>query len=154
MPTELGVGAVVLRFVLDESRFIPAGIPYPNGVAIEPSQEDKAHAKNTDTAVRVSVWDVTRTTVAQAVALRETSKSYRKFHLEVFDVKQASETFQNPRLRVVEDPLPPELSSHGGADGHCGIEGLDRGSTPRPVWRDMLNELAKSLVEIDAQNTA
>lgn len=143
---ELAPTATVMRLLRDEVRFIPEGARFPNSLAIEPSTHDNNDATQRGIPVRVSVWDCARTTVAQASSLRATKQSLRTYFLPVAGVVKVRNQFANDRLRVVEDPLV-ELSGKPGGDGHCGVEGLDRGSTPRPVWRDMLDELVRHFSE-------
>ena len=146
---ELAAGAITLRLVPNEPRFVPEGARFPNSVAIEPSSKDKEDAKRRGTPVRVSVWDRGRTTVAQAVGCRRTDKPQRAYTLPVDGVHAVRAQFANSRLRVVEDPLE-ELRDQAGGDGHCGVEGLDRvAGQPRVDWKDMLDELVQHCSEID-----
>jgi hypothetical protein len=145
---ELHPTAVTLRLVPDEPRFIPEGARFPNSLAIEPTSEDKEDARERKTPVRVSVWDLGRTTVAQACACRHTDKSQRGYSLPVVGVVKIRESFKNERLRVIEDPLE-HLRDKAGGDGHCGIEGLDRAAgQPRLEWRDMLDQLLQQCTEV------
>lgn len=148
MPTiPLSPGATTLRLVPDEPRFVPDGARFPNSVAIEPNTDDKEDAKRRGTPVRVSVWDRARTTVAQAVDFRRTKRRLRAYELPVAGVVAVRAQFKDERLQVVEDPQE-ELRDKPGGDGHCGVEGLDRGGQPRTVWRDMLDEVVRHLTEV------
>jgi hypothetical protein len=145
---ELAAGATTLRLVPNEARFIPDGARFPNSIAIQPSTEDERDAKQRSIPVRVSVWDRDRTTTAQAVAFRRTSRPLRAYFLAVHGVIAVRLRTGNSRLRVIEDPLE-ELRDKLGGDGHCGIEGLDRqAGQPRVAWKDMLDDLARQCTEV------
>ena len=117
-------------------------------MAIQPNSEDERDAASRGIPVRVSVWDRDRTTTAQAVAFRRTLKPVRAYSLPVQGVIAVREQTGNVRLRIVEDPLE-DLRDKPGGDGHCGIEGLDRqAGQPRPMWKDMLDELSRRCTEV------
>jgi hypothetical protein len=145
---ELGFEATTLRLVRDEPRFIPPGAKFPNSIAIEPTNEDKEDARRRGLPIRVSVWDRARTSVSQAVTFRRSVEPLRAYSLPVAGVVAVKNRFNLARLRVVEDPLE-DLGEEPGADGHCGVEGLDREQgQPRSAWRDMLDELLQYCTEL------
>ncbi|MSP59103.1 MAG: hypothetical protein EXR72_01975 [Myxococcales bacterium] len=145
---ELTPSAITLRLVLNEPRFVPDGARFPNSLAIEPTSDDKKDAERRGGPVRVSVWDQARTTTGQAVEFRRAQRPLRAYLLPVKGVLAVRVRFNATPLRVVEDPLE-ELRDQPGGDGHCGLEGLDRGGRPRPEWRDLLDELVRHCTEVD-----
>lgn len=92
----------------------------------ELSENDKRHAEETGSPPLLSVFDGARTKVAQAVAIRGVQAEAAAFGLRVEDIREIQVVGLERRLRVRRDPLAPPLSDMPGADGHCGIEGLDR----------------------------
>lgn len=140
----------VFRLVRQTDRFIPAGKPGLNGAAFEPSSDDKAEAEAHQQPVRVSVWETLLTTVIQAQAFRAVPDTI-PYRLSVSDVVATKEKLQpNGRLRVVADPLNDPKP---GANGHCGIEGLDRlPSEGGLIYKALRDELAlKAQRMIDAE---
>lgn len=76
--------------------------------------------------VRVSVWDTKRTTLAQALAFRGSAvPAPQPWHVQETAIAEIAQAEAWPGLRVVDDPQK-ELEG-AGADGHCGIEGLEQG---------------------------
>jgi hypothetical protein len=147
IPQEVDVYRVIRpRMII----YVPSGAKYPTWEAFRPTDQDKRQ-----TPVRVSVWDSRRTTSRQAKALRvaateadatRQSDALQVFELGVSDVVRTGERFKNPRMRVVRDPegITAEIISLPGADGHSGIEGLDRDDgTPKSEWKQVLNALAE-----------
>lgn len=104
----------------------------PTAAAFEPSSEDKKV-----TPVRVSVWDEHLTTVDQAASFRHERP------LLVLRADRCADVVA-VGVRVVYDPLPAPEDERPGAAGHCGIEGLERGTRPRPEWRAMLDRIAEA----------
>jgi hypothetical protein len=138
---ELDESREVLRLVPDALPFVPPGQPGVNGEAFVPSTADKKEAEQRQQPVRVSVWDTQRTTLAQARQIHGRSDTIVVV-LGVVDIVQIRAELSAPRLRVVWDPRAPEDGP--GADGHCGIEGLDRPrEVPRPVHKAIWDELAR-----------
>ena len=135
---------LVFRLIREDvSRFIPQGQSGFNGEAFTPSDTDKKDADELGTPVRVSVWETTVTTVEQARAFRG-GMPCRAFRLQVSEVLSVRAKWPNEaaRLRVVHDPLPK--GDGPGADGHCGIEGLDRPpGVGRLVFKAIRDELAR-----------
>jgi hypothetical protein len=138
---ELDVGSTVFRLVRDEERYIPIGSSFPNGEAFAPSSADKSEAQQRGCPIRVSVWDRARSTVAQARAIYQGKVLTVAYALYVRDIAALRVALDRPRLRVVRDELPTD---EPGADGHCGIEGLDRLSgESRQATKTLLDELAR-----------
>ncbi|WP_434042707.1 MULTISPECIES: hypothetical protein [Sorangium] len=130
----------------------PHGARLPTWEAFRPTDEDKSRAP-----ARVSVWDSRRTTVQQAKEMRIAAASadpqrristsdLHAFELLVEHVLITAQKFNNQRMRVVLDPdgISETICSMSGADGHSGIEGLDKpNGAPKSVWKDMLLALAE-----------
>jgi hypothetical protein len=126
MPTqdlELDASGAVFRF-FDPSAFVPTGQSTQNGGLFIPSRQDKEEAERRGTNVRLTVWDINKTTFEQAKRIWGKNVQTIAYGIAVVDVMKIREVCKNPRLRILSDPLPEE---HGpGHDGHCGFEGLDR----------------------------
>jgi hypothetical protein len=107
----------------------------------EPSTGDKRHAEERQQRVRVSVWDETRTTTTEARAFRDGPTIIVRVGVqEALDVAAK----HTRAIAVLYDPLDPPDDTHPGADGHSGIEGLERAKAqPKPEWRKLLEDLAK-----------
>jgi hypothetical protein len=140
--TELLPNQSVFRLVrLIPPRFVPEGKPGINGEDFAPSSDDKNDAKETNQPVRISVWETELTTVAEARSFRNVGETLA-YRLHVSSVIELRAQFQDVAgLRVVADPLLN--CTKAGADGHCGIEGLERplnGSRKR--YKELRDELA------------
>lgn len=124
----------VLRTPTPPKDFTPDGWS-PTSKELAPSDADKQDAIARGRAVRVSVWDAVRTTVAAARAFR--SRTTIVLSAQVSTVVAAG------ARDVVYDPLSMPDTEREGADGHCGIEGLERQpDEPRPGWRGRLQRVA------------
>lgn len=129
----LSLAARVLRTVKKKpgnTEFLPTeGIRYPVPAMFNPSSGDKKEAELRSLPIRVSVWDSSKTTVREAKALTRSdtrpSLEQLAFSLNVSDVDAIKQRLGREALCVVEDPLEPPRDEDG-AEGHCGIEGLDR----------------------------
>lgn len=149
-PTELPGDATCLRVIRQDLRnFFDAGTGLPNHKAFEPSSEDKKHIP-----VRVSVFDEERTTPAQAVAIRRyfalKPQRYVVYGLDVEDAIAAGMAY-DIKVRVVRDleHLVEAVATMPGADGHCGIEGLETEAAKDPdTARALRDELAFQCVEM------
>jgi hypothetical protein len=107
-----------------------------------PSSEDIRVAQETGQSVRVSVFETGRTTIDQCRAIRQVGVEVPIFSLAVERLRAVVAPGRNQCLRVVEDLLPPPVRFMPGADGHCGIEGLDRpAGCSRLAYRSILSEL-------------
>ena len=151
MPSEgdaLPADRNVLRLVRNIPIFLPEGMRFPTGDAFRPTDEDKKEARERGRAVRVSVWDLSLTTIPQARAFRLTRDGQRSFCLQVASVIKVRNEWNETRLCVVADPRPDHEGP--GADGHCGIEGLDKPPQGRKViQRALLDALAREVIEVD-----
>ena len=93
------------------------------------------------------MWDAARTT-------REEARSFRSgptiiLGLSVEDVNEVA-VISKRILRVVYEPLAPPDDTRDGAEGHAGIEGLDRAKAePKKPWRVMNDELASRAVVLE-----
>jgi hypothetical protein len=121
---ELTTG-VVFRLATIKHNF-PPGSEKLHVVHLELSENDKSQALQRGTPPLLSVFDSSRTTVAQAEAIRSVPGDSLAFGLRVPEVRSLVVLGTRQPLRVLRDPLDPPLSSFPGADGHCGIQGLDR----------------------------
>ncbi len=96
--------------------------------------------------VRVSVWDVALTTISQAREISE-KRDYLPFLLSVDDVRQVGQQNSVTTMRVVYDKLPAPDCDKPGADGHSGIEGLEKQPNEGTVrHKGRLRELVRLLV--------
>lgn len=136
---ELGEGTVFrLAKVTDEFR---RDSSKPLAEHFRPTPDDRKIAAATGKPVRLSVFDLVRTTVRQAREMRRTGGETISFGLRVEEVRSIQIPGTSRSLRVIRDPfgeieLPdsPELeqlradlakmAEMPGADGHCGIEGV------------------------------
>jgi hypothetical protein len=112
----------------------------PTDKQFEPSNADKEYANTSGKPVRVSVWDEELTTVEQASAFRAGETLCLRLRVQV--VLDTASEHGGDAVRVVYDPLPAVESEKPGAEGHAGIEGLERGSKPRKAWRVLLQAIA------------
>jgi len=89
----------------------------------------------------VSVWDEMRTTAAEARTFRDGPTIVVRVGVqEALDIAAR----HRHALAILYDPLDPPDDTHPGADGHSGIEGLERAKAqPKPEWRKLLEDLAK-----------
>ena len=91
----------------------------------------------------VSVWNYAVTTVEQARTFRPTV-DVRPYLLEVIAVRAV-----DPRIDVVEDPVVGD--PRPGAEGHCGILGLDRApNETRGSQKNRLEAVAEVATPIES----
>lgn len=110
---------------------------------LELSENDRRQAAERGTPALLSVFDATRTTVAQAEAIRGVPDESLAFGLRVPEVLSLTVPGMRQPLRVVRDPLEPPLADLPGVEGHCGIEGLERlPGEDRKVYRELRVRLA------------
>ncbi len=146
---ELPAERTVFRLIKRKPLFLPDGARFPNGEAFSPSSEERSDSESTGLPVRVSVWDRSRTSVAQAAEIRASDVPMLAFGVGVDKVVALRERLEHPRLRVVEDPLE-ELRNAPGGDGHCGIEGLDhRKGEDRKKYKTLRDELAQQVEPLE-----
>ena len=114
----------------------------PDWQQLNPSSEDKSAATG-GRPVRVSVWDCALTSPAQMWSFRARRTLYLEAFCAAFNVLAAT---HRTGCRVVYDELDGPARDRSGAQGHAGIEGLDRRSgEPKPAWKQTLTQLAGSL---------
>jgi hypothetical protein len=119
--------------------------PYPERPQIadfQLSSEDHKEAEAMGRPARLSVFDRERTTVDQCLQIRGLVRGEGRepvgFQLLVTKIREIS-CQGLPALRVFRDPLP---SREPGADGHCGIAGLDRRpGESRAAYRYIISKL-------------
>jgi len=132
---------VVFRLATTKHDFSPDS-PSLRFWHFELSQNDRVHAVRTGQPPRLSVFDVERTSVAQAQAIWGGEKEAVAFGLRVPEIKAVRVAGLDP-LRVVRDLLEAPLAEMPGSDGHCGIEGLARRpGEPKALIRELRVRLA------------
>ncbi|HET9228500.1 MAG TPA: hypothetical protein VFR31_17620 [Thermoanaerobaculia bacterium] len=110
---------------------------------LELSENDKRQAAERGAPALLSVFDAARTTVSQAEAIRGVPEESLAFGLRVPEVGSLTVPGMRQPLRIVRDPLEPPLSAMPGAEGHCGIEGLERlPGEDRKIYRELRVRLA------------
>jgi hypothetical protein len=90
------------------------------------SENDKRDGERRGRPPLLSVFDGERTLVEQAVLIRGVEADSAAFGVHVEHVCRVQVAGLSRSLRVLRDPLEPPASELPGAEGHCGIEGLDR----------------------------
>lgn len=110
---------------------------------LELSENDKKHAAERGRPPLLSVFEAIRTKVHEAEAIRGVLSESAAFGLRIEDILAVQVPGLERVLRVLRDPLDPPHSELPGADGHCGIEGLDRRpSEPKQLYRELRVKLA------------
>ena len=110
---------------------------------LELSENDKRQAAERGMPALLSVFDAAQTTVAQAEAIRGVPEESLAFGLRVPEVRSLAVPGMRQPLRILRDPLEPPLSAMPGAEGHCGIEGLERlPGEDRKIYRELRVRLA------------
>lgn len=139
---ELESGAVLrLARVGDD---FPADASTPLRKHFDLSSDDKRAAASGQ-PVLLSVWDLNRTTVGQAKAFRPDGGESVAFRLEVPRLRAIGVADGSRHLRVFRAPLSSPDVGKPGADGHCGIHGLER---PSGEEKKIVKELQVRLTEI------
>jgi hypothetical protein len=138
---------VVFRLAKPTDTFPPDSIKPHIGHFVL-SSDDERDAVRTGIPL-LSVWDQQRTSVANAKAIMGAPwKDGLAFALRGDKVRALVVPNSECKLKVFRDPLPSNLQ---GADGHCGIAGLDDASCPskneRKALRTQLVDLALRLDE-------
>lgn len=129
---------VVLRVMSPKPRFEPKdGHAVPE--AFEPNTGDKNAAKKRNEPVRVSVWDDSETSLEQVMSFRDL-KEVRPYYLPVTRALELRSLAVYERLKIVYDDVGEEDRNKPGADGHGGIEGLDR--NPKEGFLEHMDRLA------------
>lgn len=110
---------------------------------LELSENDKRQAAERGGPALLSVFDATRTTTSQAETIRGIPDESLAFGLRVPEVRSLEILGMRQPLRIVRDPLEPPLADLPGAEGHCGVEGLERlPGEDRRVYRELRVRLA------------
>ena len=91
----------------------------------ELSQGDRADAEKTGRPALLSVFERARTTLNQARAIAQKPDRIA-FELLIEEVIQVPVPGTGKCLVVLRDPLEGVQGALPGADGHCGIRGLER----------------------------
>lgn len=112
-------------------------------VHLELSENDKRQAVERGTPPLLSVFDAVRTTISQAEVIRGVAMESLAFGLRVQEIRSLHVPEMSGPLRVLRDLLDPPLVDLPGADGHCGIEGLDRKhGENRTIYKELRVRLA------------
>lgn len=120
----------------------PPDAPKLKSVHLELSSRDRFHAERTGRPALLSVFGVERCTVAQARTIWGTGGESSAFGFEVEGVLTLRVEGVSP-LKVVRDPLDPTESEFPGAEGHCGVAGLERPpGAPKMLYRELRTRLA------------
>jgi hypothetical protein len=117
-------GGSVCRLVPISGSF-PLGSRVPLVTNFCPSSEDIRTAELAGTVPLLSVWDEDLTTLSQAKSFFGRGACVG-FGLSVKELRAIKIPSSGASLRVLRDPLPPDLEKRPGGKGHCGIEGLAR----------------------------
>lgn len=115
--------SLVLRLPRPPKSYTPGEQWIPDWELFVPSSGDKDHASAHGKPVRVSVWDNSKTTIAQARAFR--AGPTLVVQLKVSDATEVGASTGH-LITVVYDPLDPPDDSRPGSEGHAGIEGLKK----------------------------
>lgn len=104
----------------------------PNSRKLQPAHlaiddHDRQAAARKKIPPSCSVFDIERCSVSQAKVIRPSDHEALGFGLQVLEVL-AIRVGDLPGLRVFRVPLDSPASELAGANGHCGIVGLDRPS--------------------------
>jgi hypothetical protein len=142
--------AQVFRVAFEGKAYLPAGAEFPTDAFFAPSDDDRAEATERCRRTSLSCWDSEWTTTQQAIGIRRREGSSFPgeacgFSLGVDEVEAAGRRYGIP-LVVEDDRLDP--TEHGpGAEGHCGIVGLDRREQVRSrnEYKSLREELARSV---------
>jgi hypothetical protein len=109
------------------------------------SDRDRQAAAKAGAPPSCSVFDFARCSVSQARVVRPSDKEAIGFGFLVPEVI-AIRVGELPGLRVFRVPLEPPESLLPGADGHCGIVGLDR-PTGMPNGKNLFYALRAKLAD-------
>lgn len=133
---------VVFRLAKVKEDF-PPDSPKLKSIHLELSTRDRLHAERTAHPPLLSVFDVERCTVGQARTIHGGDTESLAFGFEVVAVRKVRIEEGVLTLRVLRDPLEPPDSDLPGAEGHCGIEGLERPlGVPKMLYRELRTRLA------------
>jgi hypothetical protein len=128
-PEELTSGSV-LRLA-KVTRDFPPNATVPQVFHFRPSSAEVRDAKVSSLPVRISVYDLQRTSPAQARAMLSSQELYLAFSIQVAAIRAIVVPGQRDRLAVFREIDPSD--ARPGADGHCGLLGV--GDQPGDVHR-------------------
>jgi hypothetical protein len=115
---------VVFRLANVKSDFPPHSEKLqPAHLAISERDRQAAAQKNEEPSC--SVFDIERCSVKEAKVIRPSDHEAIGFGFQVPEIVSIR-VADLPGLRVLRVPLEPPASALAGADGHCGIVGLNR----------------------------
>lgn len=121
---ELERGIVFRLATLRET--FPPDSPRLHAAHFELSEKDRMDGERRGRPPLLSVFDSQRTQVGQAVRIRGVEAESAAYGVRVEGVRSIRVVGLSRSPRVLRDPLEPPLSDLPGAEGHCGIENLDR----------------------------
>ena len=157
MAVELQVSDSVFKLVAAENRFVPEGQKFPNGSVFIPSSNDERDARDRNTNVRLTVWDLELTTCKQAKEIWSRHVNCVAYGVSVADVVQIREVCKLERLRIVRDPLPDTVGpgflaiavSKGWIDPPVGA-----GKLTKRYWTKLLRDVSNwnASKKLDANN--
>jgi hypothetical protein len=111
---------------------------------LRPSTSDREEAAAVGGPVLVSVFDIERTTVRQAKRIWRQEKPAVAFKFDVVAVRTIGNEEWPQAFRVWRHPLPHPANSLPGADGHCGIDGLEPSpEMPTAIFKEFRASLAR-----------
>lgn len=149
-------GAFVLR-VLEPKKifFTDPEHRVPSSDAFRPTPADVEDGQRRGIAPGLSVFDASRTTPPQAIAIREAFREAplvdpRVFSLAVDRVRQLVRAYSTEG-DVVRDPLTGPHAALPGASGHALILGLyepERQRRRAPTYKRFLDEIASAAVRV------
>ncbi len=135
----------VFRLVKHTAELFPPDAEKPLPSAFALSADDKREGVDRGRQALLSVWDLTLTTVEEGKQLRNVDAEMTAFGLLVDDIEAIQ--VDDFSMDVLHDPLPPELGP--GANGHCGIQGLDKPKgTPKAFFKQLRFLLVESCFKI------
>jgi hypothetical protein len=121
---ELKQGTIFRLASLKET--FPPDSPRLNAAHFELSANDRLDGERKGRSPLLSVFDGERTRVEEAFHIRGVAAESAAYAVRVEEIRSIRVTGLSRSLRVLRDPLEPPLADLPGAEGHCGIEGLDR----------------------------
>jgi hypothetical protein len=131
---EVGTDVDLLRLLVPKPDYVGDDLGTTTFLAFRPTDADKKSAQEHGHPVRVTTWDLGRTTLPEAIAFRG-RQDCRPFVLSGQDVVDVGSRFSIQTLRAVYDPLDIPAANMPGPNGHVGIEGLEMGAVPHPRSR-------------------
>jgi len=134
---------IVFRLAFLQADF-PPNSPHISLAHLRPSPKDLARAEEAGHAPLVTVFDAARTTVDQAVVIRNIPTPTVPFFWNVDKIIAIGSDAWPRAFRVFREELLPPDNGLPGADGHCGLEGLQRPpDMPIKLFKEFREELRK-----------